>query len=188
MVTTRTQVERLLRIFDQATPAEEDEGLHWYPARLNTGHKWADSYGYPIETCMGVLAATSQRNGWPVNANWTERILRQGYADGGMDKVVRKCNLILEGDHPMEVLGGKKVRSHYLNFMGDTEEVTVDRHMFDIMAGEVTDDRTRKQLARSGEYERHVEIVRTAARRRGVAPRTMQATPWVVWRRLIKGG
>jgi hypothetical protein len=103
---------------------------------------------------------------------------------GAFNDALRKADAIAAGADPLDVLGGRKVRSFYRNIVGHTGHVTVDRHAVAIVAGRPLTDREGKVLERIGPYTYVAGAYRAAARRLGVAPTELQAVTWLVWRRL----
>src|SRR5690606_6619528 len=97
----------------------------------------------------------------------------------------RAPDRILAGEDPLDVLKGDKVRSFYLNILGDTDAVTVDRHAPELYLGKRVADRARPSVGKRL-YREASDASRTAAAQapRQPTPRDLQAITWLVWRRI----
>jgi len=188
MPTTHEMVENIKAVYRQAYPHQHIAGMEWYEVANSLCQGWSKKYNVTFEQAAGVLAGISPRLAWNLNVAYCERILATGTAPI-MHGTLAKVRRILAGEHPADVLGGRKVMSFYANIVSpqfDTH-VTVDRHAFDIAVGKVGDDKSRKVLDRKGMYEYVADAYRAAAGDLGVAPCQVQAVTWVVWRD-SKGG
>lgn len=181
-------VENILAPYRAARPEQISAGVQWY----------ADAHTFALVIAngdlvkgAGVVAALSPQTSWAQNMTIAARAFADGFASGQTGANVEKANRILKGESPEDVLGwtnpnaksGHKVRNFYRNIVDPTgPEVTIDRHAFDIAVGEETDSATRGQLGRVGQYDLFADIYRQAAELVGVAPATMQAVTWLVWR------
>lgn len=185
---TRPTVPNILRVYGMATLAELDAGLSWY----RDAHALACKLD-PTDPrrAAGVLAALSPCMPWGRNVNLAARAYADGYASGAMLQSCRAADAILAGADPDDVLRGPKTRA-FCQLIADPDDgtaVVIDRHAFDVAAGRVTDDRTREQLARAGQYRRWADAYRRAAAILSadsvpVTPAQVQGVTWVVWRRL----
>lgn len=89
-----------------------------------------------------------------------------------------KAERIREGERPLQVLGGPKVRSFYRAIMGDENAVVLDTWMATAL-GWPTNSFSRIQ------YEKCSAVLRDAAERANVAPANFQA---IVWTQVRGGG
>jgi hypothetical protein len=174
---------RLIDLFNSATDDELAYGLNWYETANRWANKLAKANGLSLSQVAGITAALSPQCQWKVNQAKTVQLLSTGDTHG-FGKCRDKAKAILAGAEPLSVLKGAKERSFYDNIVDplNSESVTIDRHAFDAVAGLVTDDRTRKQLERKGEYDRIAGIYRSAAHSIGVKPHVVQSVIWAVWR------
>lgn len=186
-------VENILAIYAQRTAEENAYGLEWYGIAHTFALGLAEEFDTDIDTAAGVLAAISPRLRWDLNMAYARRLFETGDAPLlGLSK--GKALRLLGGDTPEEVLAapkgkpnsGQKVRAFFDNIRHTdrSEKVCIDRHAFDIAAGQEGDDHTRKMLERNGVYEDIAGLYREAAHVAGILPHQMQAITWVVWRRL----
>lgn len=176
-VTQRTVIERILRVYDQATPLEKEVGADWYEeAGAIVAHLGQESGWGRLHTAA-VVAHLSPRFPWPRNVAAAEHLLLRGMRLSGVIGRSYKAALrSLAADDPGETLTGPKTQRFYRNLLGDPEPVTVD--VWAARAVSVTET----QLARAGVYQALEHAFRLAARRRGITPAAMQATTWVVAR------
>lgn len=175
-------VENILLTYLAASDAEVAEGIAWYPDAACFSETLAGDYWH---RAAGVIAALSPMQDWDVNMAMADRLYAQnGNGAGcGLSRNVAKAERIYHGEDAFDVLGGNKVRAFYACIIEpEGESVCVDRHAFDVAVGRVTDDSTRTQLARKGEYERFSDTYREAAALVGLPVPTLQAITWVAWR------
>lgn len=167
----------------RARAAEIDAGINWYPFAQRSALAMS---GRKLHIGAGVIAALSPLTPWDRNVMLANRAFEQGAASGTLFVNVAKANAILAGTDPLEVLGGDKVRSFYSNIvnpMGD--DVTIDRHAFDIAMGQFTSDKERKPLKNKGVYETFAQAYRDAGTVLGdLTGAQVQAITWVAWRRM----
>ena len=188
-------VENVLSVYRRSTPADMAEGMAWYI----DAHKYARRAGggraEHVARNAGIIAALSPMNEWKNNKRKAAEFISlrgrviavKGQPNGiGLGDNVNKARRIYNGEDPLDVLKGDKVRAFYrtiLDPFGDIEPV-IDRHAFDIAVGKRTDNKTRSALQRKGVYETFADIYREAARQANIGAAEMQATTWVTWKRI----
>lgn len=178
----RTITHNILRTYEAATPIEAARGHEWY----DLAHLFADKISHgEIKKGAGVIAALSPQKDWLENMYLAQRAFEDGRASGHMGAFVKKADRILDGEEPLDVLGGNKVRAFYKLILDPTNahDVCIDRHAFDIAVGEVTDDKARKVLERARGYDLIANLYRQVAKKVEVLPSQLQATTWVSWRK-----
>lgn len=174
-----TLARRILATFDRATASDIESGATWYDeahalavdlSRYLPGPLKGD-----VERSAAVIAALSPRTTWTRNVEGATLLLAKGEVLPGLigRNVVTACHAADDG---FAALTGPKTSAFARNIAGDTEAVTVD-----VWAARVAQV-DEKLLTRKGVYAAVAHAYRLAARRRGVAPTTMQATTWVVAR------
>lgn len=174
---------RILETLAAATDDEHLDGAAWYPAARDIAELVAQIGGWTVEAGAGIIAAFSPQCSWDENVARALAFARGDDASGladGLGKAAR----IAAGAHPLEVLGGRKVRSFYWNIVGCSAHVTVDRHAVAIVYGRPLSDREIKILERCGAYAAIAAFYRATARSVGLEPSTLQAVTWLAWRRL----
>lgn len=139
-------------------------------------------------TTAGFMAALSPLNTWesqlaytPPNIAACLALIKSGHrAHEGIrgpgffsnrDKAAR----ILQGESPLDVLGGDKVRAFYRNLTGDFSVVTIDRHALAICGWE--------RSLTSGAYARISCAFKFAGEKFDLSGAEIQALTWSHWRR-----
>lgn len=171
---------RILRVYRAATVEQMAEGVEWYSDARRFCADASDASGLSVQAVAGIVAALSPMTAWDVNKARALAIVA-GANNVGLNTT--KAVRIRDGEHPLSVLGGNKVRNFYRAIEdpgGDA--VVIDRHAFDIAVGKVNGDDDRKTLERVGQYELFADAYRAAAYKVGVSPMVMQAVVWVVHR------
>lgn len=177
-------VEAVLSTYLQASVEQEDSGLHWYRYANATACSLAEAHGLTVDQTAGVLAALSPQLSWGKNIAEAVRLITTDKANQTEDPI-RKGRLILQGIPPQGALGGRKVRSFYVNIRHPDRPgpVTVDRHATGIVLGRpVGTGPDYRQIERIGVYALCAAAYRGAARELHVLPHEAQAVAWTVWR------
>jgi hypothetical protein len=186
-----SNVENIVHKYRSASPEMVQGGHDWY----NHAHEVAAKIGQGnVERGAGVIAALSPQTGWGRNLHLAHELMTTGTTKHTKDSIV-KAQRIREGEHPLEVLGGQKVRSFYQNISNpnDPHVVTVDRHAHDIAIGipfrgtaKAAEKAPNLGLGAKGRYEHFSEAYKAAAHELGVEhPHKVQATTWVTHRGAI---
>ncbi len=185
---------RILRIARKAFRDESKalDALSWYDyagrfcAGLDADHS------LPQGTSAGVIAALSPLNNWQTQIDYTPRIISQAVAliDEGRNphsaitlsfhKNKDKAARILQGESPLDVLGGDKVRNFYRNLTGDFDAVTIDRHAIKIAGFSSLSADEGKLTGKV--YAEISDAFKSAAHVLKLAPCEIQALTWCYWR------
>lgn len=210
---TETRTRNITAAFRAATDDDRANGRDWYQRARNLAVQLAgDTHGvadeWAVRQAAGVIAALSPRLAWRKNVEYASRAYALYFVAGQRHPLqsravwesqmpvlkanARKAWRILEGEDPDVVLGGPKVRAFYFTIVSpdDPRAVVIDRHAFDVAAGQVLDDARRGiVLGRKGAYDAVSTLYRRAAsiisRETGEhwTPAEIQATTWTYWRR-----
>lgn len=187
MTTTQNAptVNNILAAYVRASDDDRSYGMTWYDSARTLAETLLP---HDVETAAGVIAAMSPSTAWPENVKRaTTAILGGKVAHMGPNVV--KVLRILDGEAPLDVLGGPKVRSFYLNIMGinTAETVTVDRHAIDVACGIVQNDKERAIAIRGKKgYAAVADMyVESAGIIGGMTGMQLQAIVWVYWRRSV---
>lgn len=182
----------ILATLARATPADEATGMAWYRNAHATAETLATGADVPTPAAVGIIAALSPQTGWNENVGRAARFLTHRVTDHFPD-AINKAERILSGADPADVLGGRKVRSFYVNILRPDRAgaVTVDRHALTIALGVLPTDAQRhrirataqRALERPGVYATTAGAYRAAARAVGILPHEVQAITWTTWRR-----
>lgn len=175
--TVETLTNRILRVFDRATPHQIETGATWYDEARELAFHLGRNSGYGLEHAAAVISHLSPRTTWTRNVTGAISLLMYGeQSEGIIGSNFERAQVSLEYDDPAESFGGPKTLRFYRNIIGDTEAVTVDVWAVRVAGVDET------LLSRVGVYDAIELAYQRAARRRGVEPTTMQATTWIVAR------
>lgn len=194
-MTNTTMVRRITRQYRASTADHLAAGLGWYAECLRVCRAIARTYGVSVELVVGVLAAKSPRCRFSTNVVFAERIVAAAVRGdtecprSGLRETSGQAWRIAQGEAPLSVLRGQKVRAFYANILGDVDAVTVDVWAHAVALGAwKTDPRTGQRVpAGDGrmtprQYRAIADAYRRAARILGVTPRECQAACWVAAR------
>lgn len=165
---------RVLEWFDAASESDRIAGESWYAGALES----ANGMGDDPTIAAGVIAAYSPRCPWKQNLKWaadTVAAAINGEPCPAYHTTTMRTQAwrIANGEHPLDVMEGPKVRAFFANIMGDQRRVTID-----VWAARAAEG---KSDPRSPSGRRYALIERAyveAAAMRGVTPAAMQATVW----------
>lgn len=174
--------ENILARYRQADPATLASGREWYGAGLKLAKRVGRG---DVMRGAAIVAILSPRRSWAHNVALALAVGR-GEAIATMGDQVRKLERLSVGEHPNDVVGGRKVRSFWQNLQGITDAVTVDvwalRAALD---GDIGDDDSavvRKLFGSDYGYAMVADAYREAAEVAGETPSAMQAIVWIVVR------
>ena len=164
-------------------------GERWYPEAHEIAMGLGKLAGYKGDTCRvqvgaGILAALSPQTEWGDNIHLAHMLIGTGHASGQTQVNNIKALRILDGEHPLEVLGGRKVVPFYkaiVNPEGDNPTV-VDRHASAVYMGRPLKEFELGQLQSPIIYKRISGAYARAAKMKGVHPNVLQAQTWLQWR------
>jgi len=190
----------ILAVFFTASQAEIEEGRQWYISANTIAKNIAASHRCinGCNTVAAVIAALSPNNRWHRNIIDAEALIKVHSLGGeygaikvstyskNKDKAIR----ILEGEEPLDVLGGNKVRAFYRCILGE-DDVCVDGHAFSIWSGQrVSTTKTPKisdSLYRAivKDYQKATTVINSITQLNYTASQ-IQAITWVTWRNLLR--
>lgn len=190
-----SHVENIIRKNETATRADRKVGEMWY----RDAHIQAFAVGQGnIERGAGIIAALSPRAPWDDNVAAAHRLAESGESwqkhslhpqDKGQTAVQNaKALRILQGEHPLDVLGGLKERSFFHNILDpeNPDYITIDKHAHDIAMGIPQGVRRVNPvlgLGAKSRYQHFSDAYRAAADSSGIViPNILQATTWVTHR------
>jgi hypothetical protein len=172
----------ITKAYRLASDDDRQAGEMWYAH----AYAFCESLDSDVSRAAGVVAALSPMLSWPRNMVMAEAVYageRRGCLSSNIAKAVR----ILDGEAPLDVLRGTKVRSFYANIMGDGDAVTVDRHAMmvadnTVYASDDLDFSATNVRRIADEYRRAARIL-SRETGRTLTPAMVQATVWVWWRK-----
>jgi hypothetical protein len=176
-------VRRITRAFRAATPAHLAAGLGWYAEAYRVA---AEIWPERPDLAAGVIAPLSVRCQWSTNVVWARAVVnaaRTGQECPAVHTTAMRAQAwrIANGEAPLSVLNGPKVRSFWANIMGDTDAVTCDTWAVLVATGLTGGDAVRA-IGTPVRYREVADAYRRAAVVLGVTPREVQAATWVAAR------
>lgn len=178
--------EALADTLAHATADDWAAGLQWYQLAHAHACELGETYGRDPIAVAGMIAATSPQLSWDQNLIAVDALLA-GERNVCLGLGEARALRIAAGEDPRTVLGGRKVRSFFLNvaYPEYAGPVTVDRHAIAILCGMTTPETNRRHgryLERPGAYVHAAAHYRAAARTYNVRPHELQAVAWVTHR------
>ncbi len=182
--------EGLLNVYQQATDWEKRQGNSYYDRQR--GRILTTTRNYPLDHSVGAFCALSPNNSEKITyrdlivcSKIADGLIPEGTKTGAYPVNKAKALRILRGEHPLEVLGGRKVLAFYHNTLNplNSEHVTIDGHIFSVWKG------TRYRVLQVPHigirlYAEIAADIRVAADQSGVSAPQFQATIWLTWKRL----
>lgn len=160
---------KILELFLKATK----EGLYWYAEAYDKCEALAKEYGLSLEQSIAIVAVLSPKCPWDKNIfNAIVVITGQG-TPTALGPNIKKAQRILNGEPPLNVLGGNKVRSFYSNILnrGFDSSVTIDTHILRAVG-------RPSFTPKPGVYNQIVEAFQTVSKWVGYSPAQVQAVVW----------
>lgn len=186
-MTATATVDNILSVYDSASESEVRDGKTWYLEAHSLA--WALDPMRPWNGA-GVIAALSPRLRWDKNVAYARLAYDlKGYRPDVASNYIptlgnsrNKALRMVNGEHVTDVLGkGLKTNAFWDNILNPytSNEVTVDKHAFNIANGE----RTGYNVVITDKAYRDIaNLYREAAHIVGIAPLHMQAITWLAWR------
>tara|TARA_R110002020_G_scaffold328611_1_gene544602 strand:+ start:1576 stop:2169 length:594 start_codon:yes stop_codon:yes gene_type:complete len=181
---TRTTVKNnILKMWSQATVIDK---FDWYK-NANEFCKNIDSK-LTMQQKVGVLAALSPQRRWGTNKVLALQMIKEGNAKH-MPLFINKAKDIIKNgstdEKIIDILGGQKIISFYLNILYPTQSniVTIDRHALSIALGYKVNEDIYRGMTK-GQYQFFVDCYILAAAKVGVHTLLMQSATWEAFRRL----
>jgi len=190
-------IENVAAILDTADASEWRAGVSWYRTARRIAGVIGRSAGYrgPAAYVVGagVIAALSPSLDWDRNVAAARGVVatrdRSGDARFQSAANVAKAIRILDGESPLDVLGGSKVRAFYRCILdpSDTAPVCIDRHAAAVAYGRSLTDADMSRAVGGPRFELLADAYRAVGAARGLTPSAVQAITWVTWRNLKRG-
>lgn len=159
----------------------------WYESAFQDCKIMASEYGLSTECVIGIVAALSPSLSWNKNLLEAKRLIE--YAVGITDYLespiaypnnIAKALRIAGCESPLNVLGGKKVRSFYANISGDSSAVTIDRHAIAIaLKGiDAIGCKSGALVPTPKAYDELADAYRSVSAIAGQSPSVVQSVTW----------
>lgn len=175
-----------------ATDQEIHEGLSFYPGAHGLCRFFALVFHTTVRQVAGIYAALSPMNGWDTNVSNIVSILREGeLAKVNTSHINRlKAIRITNGEEPLEVLGGHKVRSFYQAIADplNLEPIPVDRHLICLALGKkITSNLALRSLAGNRDLLSQIHSAYSYLGQRESIGNRLASIAWFVQRRIESG-
>ena len=172
----------ILKTWRRVSHEDAREGTEWYP----TAHEIARSVGQgDVKKGAGIIAAFAPMVKWSLNVEMARNAVESGAFVGHFKRNNDKALRIWQGEEPLKVLGGNKVRAFYQNILtaGTCDTPVIDRHSIAVALNAFPNDKQRSLYARGKRYEQFAQAYREVAAKLGIPVSQLQAITWVHWRR-----
>lgn len=196
---TNTYETNIIKVYDQRTLEEQEQGTSWYRDAQQLCQNIADVYSLPLHVVVGVCAALSPTNRWENNIANTDAMCK-AFTEGGYMEEVSVCTYnkmkekawsILEVTpvkgiedewFVAEILKGPKITDFYWCILG-TYTCVIDGHAWCIAND---DRRTMQEVPHIGKKLRQElqAAYQEAGAKVGLTAYQMQAVTWVAWKRI----
>lgn len=171
-------------VMKNASEAELVDAVNWYPLANSFCAQWAQAFNLETRQVAGIVAALSPQLSWGKNkAQALETIarLQNGRSLDGMQAYPAnrsKASRIFNGENPLDVLGGLKVRNFFRNLMLDAKSVTIDRHAASIALYGLDTTKSGQVAVTDKLYKLLAQAYTDVASVYNVAPYVVQSMTW----------
>ena len=175
--------------YNRSSEAVRQAGSVWYVNAHYTAREIGELADYSGDVALkvgsGIISALSPKTDWDKNILYAKELVRTGYAPRQTEKNNEKALRILEGEDPLNVLGGLKVIPFYLAICspeGDEAIPVIDRHAGAVYMGRSITEKEQKKLSNVRVMDRIQKQYLYFARKQRIHVHRLQATTWVQWR------
>lgn len=181
-------VKQIHAYYNLSTDQERVNGMNWYAKAYSDCAGLAHTYGLPVNTVVGIVAALSPRNKWERNMVDAEQVILHGEQatvctfHANKTKAVRMIN----GEEPLDVLAGNKVRAFYNDILyhNTTPMVCVDSHAYAVATG--YGERIQVKVIPDDDYALVSDAYTGLSQALCIRPCQLQAITWLTYRRIHK--
>jgi hypothetical protein len=183
----RGSYRNIVKCFETASLSSVKEGATWYLEAQDIAMVIGRLGGYKDPQALfvgaGVLAALSPQVEWGDNIQWAIQLVVKGVrkqTHANHNKALR----ILQGEKPINVLGGYKVRAFYKAIVAPngSGEPVVDRHALAIYMGRNVVEKELQYLQSPVVMARLQGAYKKASNILGIHHHELQAITWLEWR------
>ena len=177
----------IVKFYNTSAPATVNEGGKWYSDARDIAMVVGKLCGYKYHKALfvgaGILSALSPQVEWGDNIQWAIELAvanRRKQTWANHNKALR----IKNGEHPMKVLGGRKVIAFYKAIVAPlgSGEPVVDRHAVAIYMGRPVSEKELGFLSTKKVMDRIQWAYKKAGKELGVHHHQVQAVTWSQWR------
>lgn len=177
----------IVKFYNTSTPDVQYEGSKWYSDARDMAMVVGKLAGYKYHQALfvgaGILAALSPQVEWGDNIQWAIELVvanRRKQTWANHNKALR----IKQGEHPMDVLGGRKVIAFYMAIVAPfgSGAPVVDRHAVAIYMGRTVSEKELGFLSTKKVMDRIQWAYKKAGKELGVHHHQVQSVTWTQWR------
>lgn len=182
MRTVTTYKRNILKTWRRTDENDVREGVNWYPAAYEIASQVGKG---DVKKGAGIIAAFSPMIAWSLNVEMARNAVESGHFVGHFKANNAKAFRIWQGEEPLSVLGGNKVRAFYQCIVtaGNCDVPVIDRHSIAVALNRVLSDLERKSYARGFRYDAVAKAYIEVAKELQVPVSVLQATTWVRWKK-----
>ena len=137
----RGSYRNIAKILKGATPDAVFAGEAWYREANQVAQSVGEMADYTglkaLQVGAGIIAALSPQMGWGMNVTIAILLVTKGTRKTTLANHIKAVK-IREGEEPLKVLGGEKVKAFYLAIVdpyNDSTEIVIDRHAIAVYLG-----------------------------------------------------
>lgn len=182
---------RIAGVFSSACSTDVEQGTAWYfdvhNLCIELSQQSELAHISPVHVA-GIIAALSPMRSWTDNINKAREAIKTGKARG-LGHTVDTAETIWHGFDPEVVISrtgnNPKVQAFFRNiaFPHTSEDVTIDRHMWNLLFDDLGVVEKAGLRFKSAEYQWASAQFKAVADEIGLLPHQLQATAWLAWRR-----
>ena len=179
----------IVKCYDTASVDSYREGIRWYHDANLLAHTVGKLAGYEeprVATIVGagIISALSPQVAWNQNVQWAIQLVTQGIQKTTTNNHGKGLR-ILNGEHPMSVLGGRKVLAFYKAIIAPqgSGEPVIDRHAIAVYMGRKVSERELLMVQNDKVMDRIQKAYKKASHELEVYHHRVQAVTWSEWRK-----
>jgi hypothetical protein len=180
--------KNIVKILNNADEQTKQSGINWYSDAKFKCSTIATTYGVSTELVASVVSALSPRNRWSRNIVDADNVVSHVFQrtplrpcatyGANVRKAIKLCNESLSNEQRLKLLNGEKIKSFFLNIIGDDSRVTVDSWIMLAYAGKYKETKKRKALTLTL-YRKIEKDIKIVAKETGIKPYELQAIVWL---------
>lgn len=173
----------IIKVYNEATPAEKDYWGKWYHHAKTDVQHLASKYDIPFEVMAAIVATLSPGNKWKQNIGAAERLLTKAAKINAYPRQVLAALAIKEsGD--TSLVSGPKVSVFYRSLIDPESvenELVLDSHAINIWFGKKVAIKETPHISQALR-ERIKNDYLEASKELGVPVQQIQAISWYIWK------
>lgn len=179
----------IIECLDRSSPEVREQGKQWYSIANSKARDIGYLAGYGgsmgLRVGAGIISALSPKTHWDNNIIYARQLVQSGYVPQQTASNNNKAIRILNGEEPLNVLGGVKVIPFFnaiVSPTGNDPVPVIDRHAGSVYLGRSLTEKQQKKLANIGVVTRIQNAYRRVASTSNLHVHSVQAITWIQWR------